>query len=326
MSQKKALLLLFLFLIIVLNLSACNLTVVSKTQPPALKIVYDPWPGFLPLVIAQEKGFFRQQGVKVETVLTENSATKIPDFTAGKYDGITLALGSVVTSNAANSNIRIILGIDRSDGADAVISQPQIQTVADLKGKAIATRLGGFGELFIKKMLEINKMNLNDITLLNARGEQIPELVQSGKTHAGNTWEPFLSKAIAAGLRVLFTSKQTPGLIPDVMVFQASVLRERPDDVRAFIRAWFQAVDYWKANPKEGNALIANALKLKPETISLTGVKLLTLKDNKQAFIPGTNTESLHYTTQLYSDFFAQSNSLNSHPDGNQLLDPSFLQ
>jgi len=326
MLQKRSQFWVFLFLLFTLNLSACNLTMVSKTQLPALKIVYDTWPGFLPLVIAQEKGFFAEQGVKVETVLTENSETKIPDFTAGKYDGITLALGSVVTSNAANSNIRIILGIDCSDGADAVISQPQIQTVRDLKGKAIATRLGGFGELFIKKMLDANKMNFNDITLLNARGEQIPEFVQSGKTNAGNTWEPFLSKAIAAGLRVLFTSKQTPGLIPDVMVFQASVLRERPDDVRAFIKAWFQAVDYWKVNPKEGNALIANALKLKPETISLTGVKLLTLKDNKQAFTPGTNTESLHYTTQLYSEFFTQTNSLNSHPDGNQLLDPSFLQ
>lgn len=326
MQQKRAQFWVFLFLIVALNLSACNLTKVSKIQPPALKIVYDPWPGFLPLVIAQEKGFFAQQEVQVETVLTENSETKIPDFMAGKYDGITLALGSVVTSNAANSNIRIILGIDRSDGADAVISQPQIQTVRDLKGKAIATRLGGFGELFIKKMLEANKMNFNDITLLNARGEQIPEFVQSGKTHAGNTWEPFLSKAIAAGLRVLFTSKQTPGLIPDVMVFQASVLRERPDDVRAFIRAWFQAVDYWKANPKEGNILIANALKLQPEKISLKGVKLLTLKDNKQAFTPGNNTESLYYTTQLYADFFARLGNLNFSPAQNQLLDPSFLQ
>ncbi len=175
-------------------------------------------------------------------------------------------------------------------------------------------------------MLEANDLTVNDITLMNARGEQMPELVESGKVQAGNTWEPHLSKAIAAGLRVLFTSKQTPGLIPDVMVFQASVLRERPDDVRAFIKAWFQAVDYWKVNPKEGNALIANALKLKPETISLTGVKLFTLKDNKQAFTPGTNTESLHYTTQLYSNFFAQTNSLNYHPDGNQLLDSSFLQ
>lgn len=326
MQQKRSQLWVFLFLIIALNLSSCNLTVVSKTESPALKIVYDPWPGFLPLVIAQEKGFFAQQRVKVEAVLTENSVTKIPDFNVGKYDGITLALGSVVTSNAANSNIRIILGIDRSDGADAVISQAQIQTVPDLKGKAIATRLGGFGELFIKKMLETNKMNLNDITLLNARGEQIPELLQSGKAHAGNTWEPYLSKAIAAGLRVLFTSKQTPGLIPDVMVFQVSVLRERPDDVRAFIRAWFQAVDYWKDNPKEGNTLIANALKLQPKQISLKGVKLLTLKDNKQAFTPANNTESLHYTTQLYSDFFAQLGSLNSFPDPNQLLDPSFLQ
>ncbi len=122
MKLHRSLFWVFLLFLIALSLIACNLTVASKTQFSALQVVYDPWPGFLPLVIAQEKGFFTQQGVKVEAFLTENSATKIPEFTAGKYDGITLALGSVVTSNAASPNIRIIFGIDRSDGADAVIS------------------------------------------------------------------------------------------------------------------------------------------------------------------------------------------------------------
>ncbi len=326
MQHSRSLHLKFLLFILTLSLIACTLIAPPKPESSPLRIVYDPWPGFLPILIAQEKGFFTQQGVKVEGIFTKNAAERIPEFSAGNYDGITLALGNVLTSSATNPNITIILATDISAGADAAIAQPQILTVGDLKGKMVGTHLGGFGELFVSTMLEINGMTTDDITLSNAKGEQILPLIQSDKIQAGQTWEPYVSQAVKAGLRVLFTSKQTPGLIPDVIVFQGSVLRNRPNDVRAFVRAWFQAVDYWKANPKQGNALIAKALKLEPETISLEGVKLLTLSDNKQAFTPGTTTESLHYTTQLYLNFFARTGNLTRVPDLKQLLNSYFLQ
>jgi NitT/TauT family transport system substrate-binding protein len=316
----------FLLSILTLSLIACTLIAPPKPESSPLRVVYDLWPGFLPILIAQEKGFFTHQGVKVEAVFTKNAAEKIPEFGAGNYDGITLALGNVLTSSATNPDITIILATDISAGADAAIVQPQILSVRDLKGKTVGTHLGGFGELFVSTMLAINGMTTDDITLTNAQGEQILPLIQSGKIQAGQTWEPYISQGVKAGLRVLFTSEQTPGLIPDVIVFQGSVLRNRSSEVRAFVRAWFQAVDYWKANPKQGNALIAKALDLKPEAISLEGVKLLTLSDNRQAFTPGTTTQSLHYTTQLYSNFFARTGNLNSIPDLKQLLNSSFLQ
>ncbi|MBW4678773.1 MAG: ABC transporter substrate-binding protein [Microcoleus vaginatus WJT46-NPBG5] len=314
-----------LFFINVLFLTACFFIDSPAPERPPLRLIHDLWPGYLPIILAQEKGFFEQQGVSVETLVTENASERVADFNAGKADGITLALGNIMIASADNPNAHIIFAIDRSAGADAVVAQPQIKKVSDLKGKSIGTTVGGFNELFVAKMLEANGLTLEDVTLLNVEGENVPELVQNGKIAAGSTWEPFVSKATALGLNVLFTSAQTPGLIPDVMVFQASVLRERPDDVRAFVRAWFQAVDYWKANPEEGKKIIAESLKLQPEMISLKGYELLTLNDNLKTFVPGNTLESLPYTAQLYANFFVKTGSLSRHPNINQLLEPSFL-
>lgn len=314
-----------LFLISVLSLIACSITVTPKSELPPLRILYEPWPGFLPLIIAQEKGFFAQQQVKVAPIFTKNIGANLTEFVANKYDGVTLALGSAVTNTAVNPDIRIILTTDVSAGADAVIAQPQIMKVADLKNKLIGVRLGGFGELFVTKMLEMNNMSLEDTTQTNVIAETL-DLIQSGKIQAGHTWEPQVTQARQAGLKVLFTSKQTPGLIPDVVAFHHSVLQQRPDDIKAFVRAWFQAVDYWQNNPKEGNLLIAKFLNIKPETISLDGIKLFNLKDNKKAFISGNNTESLYYTTKLYLNFFKQNGTLNHSIDLEKLLDSSFLQ
>ncbi len=325
-SIKLSLRLGFLILISLLSLIACSVTFSPKLESPALRILYEPWPGYLPLIIAQEKGFFAQQHVKVEPIFTKDVGAKLAEFIADKYDGITLALGSALTSTAVNPDIKIILMTDVSAGADAIIAQPQIMTVPKLQNKMIGVHLGGFGELFVTKMLEMNGMSLEDTTLTNVIGEQTRSLLKNGKIQAGHTWEPHVTQAIQAGFKVLFTSKQTPGLIPDVIAFHNSVLQQRPNDVKAFVRAWFQAVDYWQNNPKEGNRLIAKFLKLKPETISLAGVKLLNLRDNKNAFISADSTESIYYTTKLYSRFFERNGTLNHPPDLNQLLDSSFLQ
>ncbi|MDD1427573.1 hypothetical protein MEO94_24530 [Dolichospermum sp. ST_sed9] len=49
-----------------------------------------------------------------------------------------------------------------------------------------------------------------------------------------------------SGGHKLFTSKQTPGLILDLVAFRGETIRDRPEDIRAFIRGWLQAVKYWE--------------------------------------------------------------------------------
>ncbi len=313
--------------IIVLLLTACNFFSRPQLQSPPLKFAYSAWPGFFPIAIAQEKGFFTSQGVKVETFVRENGEGLLADFGAGKFDGIFSSLGEIIPISATNnSTVRLILMTAESAGADAIVAQPQIKAIADLKGKTIGVGLGSFGELFVTRMLEQNGINTDQVTFVNASGEQIPDRLKSNTIQAGHSWEPYVSQVVKTGSRVLFTSKQTPGLMPDVMTFQRKVLRERPADIQAFVRAWFQAVEYWQTHSQEGNAIIGKVLKIPPDTISLEGVKFLTLSDNRRAFTPGNKTDSLSYTAQVYGDFFVRTGNLTRPPDINKLLDPSFIK
>lgn len=313
-------------LLLAFIITACNIILPAKIEKIPLKVTYSPWPGFLPIVIAKEKGFFDQQGVKVKTIYLEDTQLQMAETGAGKYDGAALSLGSIVIINSKNPDVRIIFASDESAGADAVVASPLIRTIQDLKGKALGTGIGGFGELFAVKMLETANLTTEDVTLVNMDGEQVPTRLQRSEIQAGQTWEPYVSQAVKTGARVLFSSDRTPGLIPDVVAFQSSVLRDRPSDIKAFVRAWFQAVDYWKANPQEGNAIIAKSLKVKPATISLKGMKLFDLSDNLQAFTPGSSTKSLYYTARLYADFFVRTGGLTRLPNIDKLLDPSFLK
>jgi NitT/TauT family transport system substrate-binding protein len=277
------------------------------------------------MVIAQEKGFFAAQGVEVDAIYSEDTTAQMADLGAEKIDGAALALGSIVNINGKNPNIHIIFATDQSVGADAIVADAEIQRVSDLKGKRIGTGLGGFGELFVITMLEKYGLTSDDVRIVQVDGQNVPTRLKKQDIQAGQTWEPYVSEAVKAGGRVLFSSREVPGLIPDVMAFRDSVLRDRRQDVQAFVRAWFQAVDYWEAHPQAASALIAQKTKLPLAAISLTGINLMTQAENAQAFIPGQSTDSLHYTAKRYSDFYVQTGGISRALDIPTLLDASFL-
>ncbi|NJP09452.1 MAG: ABC transporter substrate-binding protein [Leptolyngbyaceae cyanobacterium RU_5_1] len=315
-----------LFSITLLFLAACTLLQPAKQELPPLRFGYSAWVGYFPIAIAQEKGFFAEQGVPVQLSYSIDAQAQDADFGAGKLDGMTIVLGDVIRFAEFNPNVRIVLMIDESEGADAVVAKPEVQAIADLKGKTIAAQLGGFGELFVTRMLEANSLTSNDVKLVNAYGDKVPNYFKSGDIQAGHTWEPYISQLTKTGARILFTSKQTPGLISDVIAFHKSILQERPDDIRAFLRAWDQAVDYWQAHPDEGAAIISKATKVPIDQISLEGVKLHNRRDNLTLFTARTNPGSLYSTVKLYSDFYLRKGSLTRPLDVNQLLDSSFLK
>jgi NitT/TauT family transport system substrate-binding protein len=312
------------FLITVCLLFACHASVPIKVKRPPLKVEFTSFVGEHSGIIAQEKGFFKAQGVDVELIYKRYIQLEIANFSAGKYDGMVSTLGSFIILSATNPDIQAVMVIDESTGADVVVAQPQIKTVADLKGKKLGANLGGFSEVFVTEMLKTAKLTSDDVNLVKVEASDIPQRLKNNAIQAGHTWEPHLSEAIKSGGNILFTSKQTPGLILDIIVFRGETIRDRPEDVRAFVRAWLQASTYWKANVQEGNAIISKVLKIPSNTISLEGVNLTNLGEN-QKFFQSSNPNSIYKTAQIYADFFIRSGNVTRIPELKSLFNSSFL-
>jgi NitT/TauT family transport system substrate-binding protein len=295
-------------------------------ERPPLKVSWNLWPGYYPMVIAQELELFEKHGVKVESIVTDSYATLAPDFIAHKTDGVLFTWpDALVVDTRAPDSARLVLVVDESAGADIVVATPDIASATDLKGKRIGASLGSFGELLVRHMLQESSLTLDDVTMVNVGPETVPEAMPDS-IQAGFTFEPHASQAMAKGNHILYTSAQAPGLITDVLIFRTEVIQQRPEDIRAFIAAWFEAVTYWQENPTEGNAIIAKTLDLNIEEISIEGLKLLNREDNLHAFTPGPDTTSLYVSGKVNADFLISSGGLSTAPDMERLLDPSFLK
>ena len=320
MKTHRLVSIIFLGIII---LSACGAPAPAAKNPP-LKVGYSLWPGWYPLIIAQEKDFFTKHNVEVELVFYSTYAAALPDFGSGKVDGTGLVVGDVLPL-IKNNNGKIILVTDNSDGADVIMAGPEVTSPADLRGKRIGVGLGTFGEVLARQMLTANNISLGDVSIVPVGPEDVPGQL-GADIEAGHTYEPFSSEARQKGYHPIFSSTETPGLIADVLVFRTETLNKRPEDVRAFIAAWFEALGWWQNNLKEGNALIAAATNQNPEDISTAGLKLFNQADNLATFQQGTDTRSIYFTTQEYMNFYQNTGVLTKLPDLNLLLDASYLQ
>ena len=322
MFKKVCLSFLFLFL------TACGSTVgetAESVSSSPLQVGWHPWPGYFPIVIADELDLFSKHGVNVDVTFYEGSSLSHPDLQAGKLDAATGTLADALLMDGRSpDSVRVVLAADYSDGGDVVVATQDVQSVADLRGKAVGANLGSFSELFILEMLKANGLTSNEVTLVNVEARDVPQTMPD-TIQAGHTWEPQTSEALAQGHHILFSSSDTPGLIPDLVIFRREVTESRPDDVRGFVAAWLEAAQYWHDNPEAANQLIAEALDRAPDSVSFDGLRLFTLAENQTAFRQGTDTTSLYFSGQINAEFLVNSGGLDSPPNVDRLLDSSFL-
>jgi NitT/TauT family transport system substrate-binding protein len=322
--MKRSSLLVWLSVILV-SLTACQSATMGSARQP-LRVEYAPWWGDYTALVAQEKGLFEKHGVTVELIPYEVLSRAFPDLAAGKIDVGLIGIGDALNV-ARRVPVKVVAVYDQG-GESTIVAAPDILNVADLKGKTIGVPAGSTYELFVRAMLKSSGLSLEDVTLVNVDPEIVAEHMPD-EIQAAYVWEPYLTQLIKQSNRVLYRSEPGNRFFPDVITMRADTVADRPEDVKAFLRAWFEALEYRRANPEESNAIIARVTGLPLEEITAGYEKILLqdAADNLSSFTqnPGVNTDSIHYTAQANLDYLISLGTA-SHPiDLNQLLDPSYL-
>jgi NitT/TauT family transport system substrate-binding protein len=325
MKTKTAYTIFTIIIALSLVLTACG-SINTPSAPVKINFAYDYWAGYYPGLIAIEKGYYKESNLDVKAIKPENTDSMMGDFLGGKYDFMAISMGDLINLTQRSDDFYFIIIADESAGADAVMATPDIQTIADLRGKSVGFNQGGFAEVFVMTVLKENGLGTGDVTVVDVDASEVPAKLRDGTIQAGETWEPYVTEAKKDGNVTLFTSKDTPGLVLDGIAVRGEFVRQHPEAVHAFVDGWFKAVDFWLANPQDGNAAAAKISGDDPAAISLEGIGLKTLADNQALFQPGTTTDSAYYTAQLFVDFFVKSGILTKRPDAQKLINADFVK
>lgn len=303
----------------VLTEDAADATRAGQSRP--LRIGVDMWLGYYPLLLADELGYLRDAGIPVSISVTEDGDRMFAAFAAGEYDIVGVSLADAVSLTRARSDVRVLLITDESTGADGVLSTHPILGPDSIRGKRVGTNFGGFGEVFLDAFLKKHGVLRSEVTLIDIEASEVPAALARGLVDIAHTWEPYVSEAQAHGATLCFTTRETPKLVLDAMLTTAEACNQFPGQLRRLTAEWFRALEYWEAHPDLGNAILEKRLGLKPGEISIEGVKLLGLEDNKKLFGIDGKPGEVKGTAERYIEFFVDTGVLTRRPPLAQLID-----
>ena len=312
-----------LSVVVVVFLTSCSSQPQMVSQKP-LKVEFAFWWGDFTLLVAKEKGFFEKYGVLVEPVYYESFPQAPADLAAGKIDVGLFSIGDVLIASE-HTDVKVVAAYD-DGGLNTIVAIPEITSVADLQGRQIGVKIGSPYEIFVREMLHTAGLDTSDVVLVNLSAEEIPPAMPD-QVQAGFVWEPYTTELLGKGYHILFSSAQISSLYPDLITFRSAVVKERPADVRAFLKAWFEAVEYRMAYPDETREIVAKFLGMSPDEIQADAqLHIMTLADNQMMFqrSPSDASRSIYETAQISADFLIGIGTLTRQPDLNTIFDPTF--
>lgn len=327
------------YCIALLRFVLCLVVVVSvgcskEEQPPnnsfpendlySMRLSIDLWPGYYPAIVAKEKGWFKEAGLDLKLDMPGNTDKMLALFSAGSIDAIAVAFGDAILVTRQMPDLAVILVTDESAGGDAVLSMDE-NALSDLKGKRIGTNLGGFGELLIRRMLDLQGVKVEEVNLVNVDASKVPSLLGAGGLDIAHTWSPYVGQAVSKGAKIVFSSADTPGLIPDTIAVSDEFRRSNPEAVKIFLDVWFKAQRWWLDNYQEGNQLIAEATGQRVTSISLEGIRLLDREANINTFSDTQSQKGLPNVLQVYNEFYSRAGVIRTPADPS-ILASEFLQ
>lgn len=287
----------------------CNKGKVAKTENEPFRIAVVTWVGHGPFYLAKEKGLFEKHGLKIDIQKIEDMSARNSALLAGKLDGIISSVDA--HSNAAAHGVvaKTILKLGEGDGADGIVANKKINSIRDLKGHSVAFEKGTPSHFFLIMVLQENGLTAKDIVPRYMTAGDAGAAFVSGKVDACVTWEPWVSSAKEKGKgNVLVTSHNRPGILVDTFVVRNDVLEKRRADVKKFMMAWFDAIEYWKKNPEESNKIMAKALGVPNEDFigMLAGDKYSDYQDNLKYFgteqNPGQYWDVFNAASKIWKD------------------------
>ncbi|MGI9305248.1 MAG: ABC transporter substrate-binding protein [Gammaproteobacteria bacterium] len=210
-------------------------------------------PATMPIYIAREMGLLdeieKKHNVKIVFRSFSYGAPENQALAAGELQIASAGMGPAIVASARLPAKLLAISI-LEQTAILVPKDSDVRSVADLKGKTVAFPGKGSQQypLLVKALADAG-LGVADIKLFKTKGSDVPTLLGGKDVEAGITWDPHVSKALAAGhSRVLIKAEKIMPIkaghyIGNGVYAREEFIAENPELVQDLITAIVKSVD-----------------------------------------------------------------------------------
>lgn len=262
-------------------LAAC-----TGREPQPLRVGHHDWIGYDVLLMGEKLGTFSTAHELVELP----AAHAIMDgLDNGTLDAGCLTLDEAVRLANRGTAVAVVAVLDRSVGGDAVMVRDEVERLEDLAGRTIGVDTGGVG-LFVYRLLRQQPgFPTGQLNVLDAKPDQHVSLWREGKVDALVTFARHYGEILEQGGQIVFSTRDAPSAIFDVLVVRPSAIAGNPGGVRDLVEGTLRAQDHLRENPTDATYRLAS---LPGNTVegtrqALTGIVIPARTQHREYFAEG---------------------------------------
>ncbi len=210
----------------------------------------------LPYVVAEEKGFFKAEGLNAIVVIMQNQV--VVNGVLSRHVDYGGTFSNFVGAAMSGAPVKIVMSV--MDGADHfLVTSPNIKRVEDLRGKTFGISSFG-GTPHSEAIAILRRYNLNpdkDVTFMQVGGSSARYLaLESGSIQAAMIVPPFNHLAKKRGFNQLLGFNDIMAMPVGGLAVHTQKMKEKPDEIVKMIRALIKSLEYIRTRKADILAII----------------------------------------------------------------------
>lgn len=222
---------------------------------------------FLPIYLAQEEGYFKNQGLNVKIVSFHGGTELVRAMIAGSVDVGVTSLADVSVGIKAQQPIKVFYG-----GFDMALfewyARKDIKSMADTKGRRFGvSRIGSSTDFLTRYALKKNGIDPKEVKIVQG-GDSVPRLAAMDADQLDVNILSTPEKFIAAdkGYNLIYKQTQIASNYPFHVFFSTEgFLKKYPNTTKAILRGFVEGVRKAKSDKARSVRLLEERVKIAKE-------------------------------------------------------------
>jgi len=239
-----------------------NFGITDSGTPEQITIGKMPLMAHALIYIAEDQGYFADNGINVTIRDYNTGPASVKGLLSGEVDISGSGEYVIVGHALEKENISIIANIDKYLFFYLAGRKDRgIENVSDLKGKKIGFNRGSQAEFLLGRFLDLNDMNIQDITITGVQPSEFVDVIANGSVDAVVYTQPY-DDAIKdhLGNNGAFWSVHSDQQLYSVMVCRNDWIVDHPKTITRFLKSLAMAEEYSIDHPDEAKAIVQKRL------------------------------------------------------------------
>ncbi|MFC8358692.1 ABC transporter substrate-binding protein [Streptomyces griseorubiginosus] len=267
----------------------------GKAGVPHIRIAVGIDAGYAPFFVADAEGLWAEHGLDVDLVQFAKGGEGVDALNAGQVQMAGNSDATTIGLLGENPDLRSLLVYEDSGQYLKVVLGPGVKSAAKIRKMAVVP---GLSQLAATRFLESKGIKLDSVEFVTADPAEIPALTKKGDVDAYVLWEPWPSKGVELGERILETTGDYGFSYQHWLLSTSTWLKDNKDVAAKVAATLAEATKKTESDPQAAARSTQKAAKI-PTDQTLKAVKEI---DFGVRDFTAKDIEGYDSTAQFYLD------------------------